>query len=549
MKITVGTTTKEIPEGTPLSKIADAFVTEGRDRIILAKVNGKLQEMFKNCYWDSTIEFLDIKNTDARRTYMRGVLFVMLAAVHSCYGMKDCNEIAVEHSLGTGIYCKKNGSPVSREFIDTVKAKMKEMVAANRAIEKKSMNKANAVRLFRENGMTDKVSLLRYRCTSKVNVYSMCGYTDYFYGYMPASTGILKVWDIVPYDEGFMVLMPDTEDGTMVPPAKSSDKFFETLQKTNTWGSAVGIELVGDLNDCISSGGAEDLILVQEALLEKRVAEIAEMIREAGGKKFVMIAGPSSSGKTSFSHRLSIQLRTIGFKPHPIGLDNYYRDREFCPRDEYGNYDFECLEALDIELFNKQMTQLLNGERVELPEFNFKTGKPEYKGNFLQLGPDDILVIEGIHGLNDRLSYSLPAESKFRIYISALTEINIDRHNRIPTTDVRLIRRIVRDARTRGSSATETIAMWYSVRRGEEKHIFPYQESADVMYNSAAVYELAVLKTYIEPLLFGVPEDSPEYLEANRLLKMLSYILGMPSESVPHNAILREFIGGSVFRV
>jgi uridine kinase len=549
MKITVGTTTKEIPEGTPLSKIADAFVTEGRDRIILAKVNGKLQEMFKNCYWDSTIEFLDIKNTDARRTYMRGVLFVMLAAVHSCYGMKDCNEIAVEHSLGTGIYCKKNGSPVSREFIDTVKAKMREMVAANRAIEKKSMNKANAVRLFRENGMTDKVSLLRYRCTSKVNVYSMCGYTDYFYGYMPASTGILKVWDIVPYDEGFMVLMPDTEDGTMVPPAKSSDKFFETLQKTNTWGSAVGIELVGDLNDCISSGGAEDLILVQEALLEKRVAEIAEMIREAGGKKFVMIAGPSSSGKTSFSHRLSIQLRTIGFKPHPIGLDNYYRDREFCPRDEYGNYDFECLEALDIELFNKQMTQLLNGERVELPEFNFKTGKPEYKGNFLQLGPDDILVIEGIHGLNDRLSYSLPAESKFRIYISALTEINIDRHNRIPTTDVRLIRRIVRDARTRGSSATETIAMWYSVRRGEEKHIFPYQESADVMYNSAAVYELAVLKTYIEPLLFGVPEDSPEYLEANRLLKMLSYILGMPSESVPHNAILREFIGGSVFRV
>ncbi|MBO4626849.1 MAG: nucleoside kinase [Lachnospiraceae bacterium] len=549
MKITVGTTTKEIAEGTSLSKIADAFVTEGRDRIILAKVNGKLQEMFKNCYWDSTIEFLDIKNTDARRTYMRGVLFVMLAAVNSCYGMKDCNEIAVEHSLGTGIYCKKNGSPVSQEFIDTVKAKMKEMVAANRAIEKKSMNKANAVRLFRENGMMDKVSLLRYRCTSKVNVYSMSGYTDYFYGYMPASTGILKVWDIVPYDEGFMVLMPDTEDGTTVPPAKSSDKFFETLQKTNTWGSAVGIELVGDLNDCIASGGAEDLILVQEALLEKRVAEIAEMIRAAGGKKFVMIAGPSSSGKTSFSHRLSIQLRTIGFKPHPIGLDNYYRDREFCPRDEYGNYDFECLEALDIELFNKQMTQLLNGERVEMPEFNFKTGKPEYKGNFLQLGPDDILVIEGIHGLNDRLSYSLPAESKFRIYISALTEINIDRHNRIPTTDVRLIRRIVRDARTRGSSATETIAMWYSVRRGEEKHIFPYQESADVMYNSAAVYELAVLKTYIEPLLFGVPEDSPEYLEANRLLKMLSYFLGMPSESVPHNAILREFIGGSVFRV
>ena len=549
MKITVGNETREIEEGISLSKIADAFSVDGRDRIILAKVNGKLQEMFKNCYWDSTIEFLDITNNDARRTYIRGVLFVMLAAVNACYGMQASNEISVEHSLGTGIYCKKLGEPVTQEFIDTVKAKMQEYVAANRAIEKKSMNKANAVRLFRENGMDDKVRLLRYRCTSKVNVYCMSGYTDYFYGYMPASTGVLKLWDIVPYEDGLMVLMPDNVDGTTVPPAKSSDKFFETLQKSNSWGSAVGIELVGDLNDCIASGGAEDLILVQESLLEQRVSEIAEMIRSSGGKKFVMIAGPSSSGKTSFSHRLSIQLRTHGFKPHPIGLDNYYRDREFCPRDEYGNYDFECLEALDIELFNKQMTQLLNGERVEMPEFNFKTGKPEYKGNFMQLGPEDILVIEGIHGLNDRLSYSLPAESKFRIYISALTEINIDRHNRIPTTDVRLIRRIVRDARARGTSATETIAMWYSVRRGEEKNIFPYQESADVMYNSAAVYELAVLKPYIEPLLYGVPEDSPEYLEANRLLKMLSYILAMPSESVPHNAILREFIGGSVFRV
>ena len=549
MKITVGNMTKDIPEGTSLSKIADAFLGEERSRVILAKVNGKLQEMFKNCYWDSNIEFLDIKDTDGRRTYIRGVLFVMLAAVNACYGMQAANEICVEHSLGTGIYCKKNGEPVTQEFIDTVKAKMKEFVAANRAIEKKSMNKANAVRLFRDHGMDDKVSLLRYRCTSKVNVYSMCGYTDYFYGYMPASSGILKVWDIVAYDEGIMVLMPDTADGTTAPAAKSSDKLFETLQKTNSWGSAVGIELAGDLNNCIASGGSEDLILVQEALLEKRVAEIAEMIKQSGNKKFVMIAGPSSSGKTSFSHRLSIQLRTIGFKPHPIGLDNYYKDREFCPRDEFGNYDFECLEALDVELFNRQMTQLLNGERVEMPEFNFKIGKPEYKGNFLQLGPDDILVIEGIHGLNDKLSYSLPVESKFRIYISALTEINIDRHNRIPTTDVRLIRRIVRDARTRGSSATETIAMWYSVRRGEEMHIFPHQESADVMYNSAAVYELAVLKTYIEPLLYGVPEDSPEYLETNRLLKMLSYFLAMPSESVPHNAILREFIGGSVFRV
>ena len=318
MKITVGNETREIEEGISLSKIADAFSVDGRDRIILAKVNGKLQEMFKNCYWDSTIEFLDITNNDARRTYIRGVLFVMLAAVNACYGMQASNEISVEHSLGTGIYCKKLGEPVTQEFIDTVKAKMQEYVAANRAIEKKSMNKANAVRLFRENGMDDKVRLLRYRCTSKVNVYCMSGYTDYFYGYMPASTGVLKLWDIVPYEDGIMVLMPDTADGTTVPPAKSSDKFFRTLQKSNTWGSAVGIELVGDLNDCIASGGAEDLILVQESLLEKRVSEIAEMIRSSGGKKFVMIAGPSSSGKTTFSNRLAVQLKAHGMNPHPM---------------------------------------------------------------------------------------------------------------------------------------------------------------------------------------------------------------------------------------
>ena len=283
--------------------------------------------------------------------------------------------------------------------------------------------------------------------------------------------------------------------------------------------------------------------------MEKRIGDIAEMIKERDGVKFIMIAGPSSSGKTSFSHRLSIQLRTLGFTPHPIALDNYFKNREDTPLDEDGNYNFECLEAIDVEGFNKDMTALLKGETVEMPTFNFKAGKREYKGNTLKLNDGDVLVIEGIHGLNDKLSYSLPKESKFKIYISALTQINIDEHNRIPTTMGRLIRRMVRDARTRGTSAQGTIAMWPSVRRGEEENIFPFQEEADCMFNSAMVYELAVLKQYAEPLLFSIPETAPEYQEAKKLLKFLEYFLGISSEEIPHNSIVREFVGGSVFPV
>ena len=304
-----------------------------------------------------------------------------------------------------------------------------------------------------------------------------------------------------------------------------------------------------DLNDQICNGSLSELILVQEAQQERRIAEIARDIVERGNVKFVMIAGPSSSGKTSFSHRLSIQLRTLGKVPHPIALDDYFVDREFTPRDEKGDYNFECLEAIDVKKFNEDMVRLLSGERVEIPTFNFKIGKREYLGNYKQLGPDDILVIEGIHGLNDKMSYALPGESKYKIYISALTTINVDFHNRIPTTDGRLLRRMVRDARTRGSDARRTIGMWASVRRGEEENIFPFQEEADAMFNSALIYELAMLKQYAEPLLFQIPKDAPEYYEAKRLLKFLDYFLNVPSESLPNNSICREFVGGSCFRV
>lgn len=311
----------------------------------------------------------------------------------------------------------------------------------------------------------------------------------------------------------------------------------------------MGVDTVGDLNDKICKGEINDLILVQEAFQERRIGEIAKEIAERPGIKFIMIAGPSSSGKTTFSHRLSIQLRTYGLKPHPIALDDYFVDREKTPRDENGDYNFECLEALDVELFNRNMVDLLAGKEVHLPTFNFMTGKSEYKGNIKKLGPDDVLVLEGIHGLNDKMSYALPNESKYKIYISALTTLNIDDHNRIPTTDGRLLRRMVRDARTRGASAKRTIQMWPSVRKGEEENIFPFQEQADAFFNSASIYELAALKQYAEPLLYEIGEDEPEYHEAKRLLKFLDYFLGLGTDQLPNNSIVREFAGGSCFPV
>ncbi len=534
-------------EGVSLQRIAEDIFREESKNYILALVNGRLQELFKGVYHDSEISFVHINSANGRRTYERGLSLLLLAAIYRVYGMEVCNSVYIRYRFGNGLYCERCDGEVTEEFLTAVAEEMKRIAKADYAIEKKSMNTPNAIRLFADAGMHDKERLLRFRRGSKTNTYSLCGYTNYLYGYMPARTGVLSVFDLVPYEDGFLLLMPDTEDCTKPAKAPHFPKLYETLQEVGRQGERIGIRMVGDLNECIADGRIEELILMEEALQEKKLAEIAEKIKGSGDKRFIMIAGPSSSGKTTFSYRLSVQLRLLGYRPHPIALDNYYLDREFTPRDENGEYDFECLEALNVKLFNEQMVQLLNGERVELPEFNFKTGKSEYKGKYLQLGEKDILVIEGIHGLNDALSHSLPKESKFKIYISALTELNIDAHNNITSIDGRLLRRMVRDARTRNTTARETIAMWPSVRRGEEKYIFPFQEEADVMYNSALVYEMAALKQYAEPLLFGIPSDCPEYVEAHRLLKFLDYFLGIPADSIPKNAILREFIGGSCF--
>ena len=549
-KVNVFGVTVEYEQGSTYAEIAEDYKEKVDGDIILVMVNGKLCELHKKIQDGVKVEFVTTKDSVGNDTYVRGTIFMMLRAFYGVLGREKIKRISVEHTLGKAIYCDYEGKePLSNELLAKVKREMQDLNERNLPIIKKSIPTAEAVKMFRDLGMNDKVELFKYRSASSTNYYELDGFKDYFYGYMPASTGILKVFDLQLYEEGFLLLLPDTSDTTKVADYDDRPLLFKTQHEANEWGRIMGLGCVGDLNEQICNGNIEDMILVQEALQEKRIGDIAEQIKSRGGVKFVMIAGPSSSGKTSFSHRLSIQLRTLGLRPHPVALDNYFKNREDTPKDENGNYNFECLEAIDVEGFNKDMLALLKGETVQMPTFNFKIGRREYKGNTLKLEDGDILVLEGIHGLNDALSYSLPKESKFKIYISALTQLNIDEHNRIPTTTTRLIRRIVRDARTRGTSARGTIAMWYSVRRGEEENIFPFQEQADCMFNSALVYELAVLKQYVEPLLFGIKEDDPEYLEANKLLKFLKYFLGISSEGIPHNSIVREFIGGSVFPV
>lgn len=549
-KVNVFGVTVEYEQGSTYAEIAEDYREKVDGDIILVTVNGKLSELHKKIQDGCKVEFVTTKDSVGNDTYVRGAIFMMLRAFYGVLGKEKIKRISVEHTLGKAIYCDYEGKePLSNELLSKVKREMQDLNERNLPIIKKSIPTAEAVKMFKDLGMNDKVELFKYRSASTTNYYELDGFKDYFYGYMPASTGILKVFDLKLYDEGFLLLLPDTSDTSKVADYDDRPMLFKTQHEANEWGRIMGLGCVGDLNEQICNGNIEDMILVQEALQEKRIGDIAEQIKSRGGVKFVMIAGPSSSGKTSFSHRLSIQLRTLGLRPHPVALDNYFKNREDTPKDENGNYNFECLEAIDVEGFNKDMLALLNGETVQMPTFNFKIGRREYKGNTLKLEDGDILVLEGIHGLNDALSYSLPKESKFKIYISALTQLNIDEHNRIPTTTTRLIRRIVRDARTRGTSAQGTIAMWYSVRRGEEENIFPFQEQADCMFNSALVYELAVLKQYVEPLLFGIKEDDPEYLEANKLLKFLKYFLGISSEGIPHNSIVREFIGGSVFPV
>ena len=541
---------RQYPQGATYEDVANDYQEEYDNLIALAARDGKIRELFKKLTRDCEITFFTLKDDVGNKTYVRSATMLFLKAVFDVFGRETVQNCRVEFAIGNGSYISPKGKlNATEENAAKIRNRMRGLVEAKTPFLKRSYSLDNAMELFRKEGMKDKEKLFRYRRGSFVNIYEMDGYYDYYYGYMLPNAGYVKWFDVIAYEDGFMLLLPDKKDPTHVKPFQERKLLFRTLKESEEWGKEIGIETVGDLNDQICRGSLSELILVQEAQQERKIGEIAKSIVDRGGVKFVMIAGPSSSGKTSFSHRLSIQLKTLGKTPHPIALDDYFVNREFTPRDENGDYNFECLEAIDVKQFNDDMSRLLAGERVELPSFNFKTGKREYKGNFKQLGKDDILVIEGIHGLNEKTSYALPEESKYKIYISALTNINIDEHNRIPTTDGRLLRRMIRDARTRGAGARQTIDMWGSVRRGEEQNIFPFQEDADAMFNSVLIYELAVLKQFAEPLLFQIDKGEPEYYEAKRLLKFLEYFLGVTSESLPNNSLCREFVGGSCFNV
>lgn len=548
--VTIAGEEKQYAEGTTFEEIAQEYQEQYGGLIGLVSVNGKIRELFKQLKKDCELSFFTLKDDIGNKTYVRTATMLFLKAIYDLYGNDVAQKSRVEFAIGHGSYITTAGLvEPTEESANKIKNRMNELIAAKVPFMKTAYPLDDAMDLFKEKGMEDKERLFRFRRGSLVNIYEFDGYYDYYYGYMLPNAGYIKWYDVISYEEGFMLLLPDKKDPTVVKPFEERPQLFKTFQDAEKWAAEVGLNTVGHLNERICNGSLSDLILVQEAKQERRIGEIARDIVERGNVKFILIAGPSSSGKTSFSHRLSIQLRTMGKVPHPIAMDDYFVDRELTPRDENGDYNFECLEAIDIEAFNRDMGRLLAGERVELPTFNFKIGKREYHGNYKQLGADDILVIEGIHGLNPKTSKTLPDDSKYKIYISALTSMNLDGHNRIPTTDGRLLRRMVRDARTRGADAKRTIAMWPSVRRGEEEYIFPFQEQADAMFNSALIYELAVLKQFAEPLLFNISKDDPELLEAKRLLKFLEYFMGVSSESLPNNSICREFVGGSCFKV
>lgn len=540
---------RQYPREATWVDVVKEFQSGYKDDILLVRVNGRLTELHRHVK-EGEVEFVTLRDAPGVAAYQRSAVMLMLKAFYHVAGPENVDKVNVHFSVGKGLFIEPVGRfTLDQDLLDRVKAQMDLYVSKEMPIMKRNLPTEDAIELFHKHRMYDKEKLFRYRLVSGVNIYAMDNFEDYFYGYMVQNTGYIKYYDLQLYEDGFVLILPRADVAEPLPQFHPQKNLYSILWNSTQWGRQIGVENVGDLNGLISRQELSHLILIQEAHQERQIADIAAQIAQRKHTKLVMIAGPSSSGKTTFSHRLSIQLESLGLKPHPIEVDNYFVNREDSPRDEQGNYNFEALECLDVEQFNKDMSALLRGEEVELPRFNFQKGEREYHGDRLRLGPDDILVMEGIHCLNDKLSYSLPKDSKFKIYISALTQLNVDEHNRIPTTDGRLLRRMVRDARTRGASAQDTIRRWPSVRRGEEDNIFPFQEEADAMFNSALIYELAVLKPYAVPLLFSIPRDCPEFEEANRLLKFLDYFIGVRSEDIPNNSILREFIGDSCLKV
>lgn len=555
MNVTVNGKIYVYEDGTILKKIAEDLAGEYEYPIVLSNVDGKLQELHHHLNHDANVFFFTAADPIGYQTLRRSMSMLFITAVYHVIGQKpdhpSSNVRTVLHfSIDTGFYYTIDEDiEITDEFLADVEKEMRRMISMKLPFRKRTITTRDAVDLFHCHGMYDKEKLFRTRLASRVNVYSLDGYEDYYYGYMTMDTEYLGNFRLLRYHDGVIMVMPMRSRLDEVPEFHPEEKLFETQIAGEEFAENKQLGCVGELNEHVVSGGMRELILISEAHQESRISEIAARIADRGDVKFVLVAGPSSSGKTTFSQRLCVQLHAHGLRPNYIGVDNYFIPRDDLPVDENGKKDFECLEAIDLEYFNNDMNALLMGREINVPTYDFVTGKRVFTGEKMHLDDGEILVIEGIHCLNDGLTYSLPSNSKFKIYISALTQVNVDEHNRIPTRDGRLLRRIIRDHRTRGYSAQNTLNMWDDVRHGEEKYIFPYQDSADEFFNSALPYELAVIKQYAQPLLFSVPEDDPQYYEARRLLKFLDYFLGIPLDDVPTNSILREFLGGGCFRL
>lgn len=536
----------QVLKGTTFMQLIEQLQVKHTSPVVCARVGNVLREL---C---STIEepleevsFVDLTEKDGMRIYQRTSTFLLIVAVQKCF---PSTTVLVNHHIAGGYFCEFDKHlECTSEHLQVIEDYMHSLVEKELSIQKSTLSVDEALRQFKALDMPDKEALFKYRRTSTVNLYELDGIKNYFYGYMMPNTKEVRLFKLIPYAHGFILLFPNEQNPVELAHFVPQPKLSHVFKESENWARILDVDIVASLNNLITEGKLPDLIRVSEALHEKKIAQIADSISQHSKVRLVLIAGPSSSGKTTFAQRLCIQLRVNGLKPHVISIDDYFVDRENTPRDEYGEYDFEALEAIDIKLFNEHMARLIAGETVEIPRFNFKTGKREYKGHTITLEEEDVLVIEGIHGLNEKLSYAIPKENKFKVYVSCLTQLNVDYHNRIPTTDTRLIRRMVRDYQYRGLSAEQTLAQWASVRRGENKNIFPFQEEADVMFNTVLLYELAVLKNKAEPLLFGIDRRSPYYSEAKRLLKFLEYFLAAGTEGIPYNSIIREFVGGSCF--
>ena len=540
---------RQYDKGTTFENIVREYQPKYDYSIALVYFNGKMRELSKRLERDGAISFITTSDNSGYNAYVRTAQMMLVKAASEVLGdsCKD-SHIKIEFSLGNACFCSILGGIRSTpELAAKLEDRMHAYVDRNIPIIKKTYPIDDAIELFRHQGMKDKEKLFHYRRSSTVNVYRMEGYSDYFYGYMLPSTGYCRLFKVQAYRGGLLLILPTIDNPSVLEDFEDQPSLFEQLMLSTKWGDLVNISTVGDLNEQICSGCISDMILVQEALQERRIGEIAQTIYNKGTVRFVLVAGPSSSGKTTFSHRLAIQLKSFGLRPHIIGMDDYFVNRDRTPVDIDGNFNFDVIEALDLELFNSDMVDLLNGETIEMPHFDFKSGRRIYKGDFLKFEENDILIIEGIHGLNPVSTEQLPDENKFKIYISALTSLNIDEHNRIPSTDARLLRRMVRDARVRSYTAQETIRSWKKVREGEEMNIFPFQESADAVFNSCLIYELAVIKQFAEPLLLGVRPNEPEYYEAKRLIKFLDYFVGIDPTPVPGSSLCREFVGGGIF--